>query len=182
MYIDVGANLLDGYKKLLPELGITDEWNKIFIEPNPECKEFLDIKEKEIPNAYFYPCAVGAVSGFGTLTTRADVQCDVAATIYSKTYLEKMLNKYGQQLTGVNEYDIPVITLDEIIDLFYADEIYLKLDCEGAEYDILEGLKNKSKIKKIYCEFHVFTDEEKLRSEKIILDYKNFGIEIIKWD
>ena len=48
---------------------------------------------------------------------------------------------------------------------------YLKIDCEGGEYEIIESLDEsflKEKINKICLEYHIFKDEDNLKLEKLI--------------
>ena len=60
--------------------------------------------------------------------------------------------------------DFQVITLAQIIDQFELEKIdFLKIDCEGSEYDILYNLESSiyAKIKVISLEFHDFKEEKK---------------------
>lgn len=54
-------------------------------------------------------------------------------------------------------YEVPLITISEIMDEFNIEEFeYVKIDIEGAEYEILENLPKG--IKQFSVEFHDFLD------------------------
>jgi hypothetical protein len=76
-----------------------------------------------------------------------------------------------------------MITLDEIIKENKLEKIsILKLDCEGAEYDIFENLSEGSfeKIEKICFEYHIMNeDDSRLNNLKEKLIKKNFKLEIL---
>lgn len=75
--------------------------------------------------------------------------------------------------------DIPTISYNSMIENYKLDKIdYLKLDCEGAEYDILFNASKQaiSKIEKIVMECHPHKDNTK---EKMIEFLKDSGFELI---
>ena len=60
---------------------------------------------------------------------------------------------------------------------------FLKIDCEGGEYEIIEHINKdflQSKVDKIVLEYHHFKDEDKLRSKQLIdkLINCNFTVKI----
>ena len=58
---------------------------------------------------------------------------------------------------------------------------YLKLDCEGAEYEIIESLPNEyfKKIKQIYIEYH-FSDSKHKMLENMIKKLEQMSFSIVK--
>lgn len=66
------------------------------------------------------------------------------------------------------------------------DKITLKLDIEGAEFDVLSSMiedKSINKIENLYVEFHVDACPNQINKyEKILNDLKDLGIEIYEWD
>jgi FkbM family methyltransferase len=81
-------------------------------------------------------------------------------------------------------HNIPTITLSELIALSGAKEIdILKIDIEGAEYDVLSNAKPEDlqKCKQITVEFHDFVNpiykSENVKIEKMML---NLGFRVIK--
>ena len=72
------------------------------------------------------------------------------------------------------------ISLDKIFDINNIDSCkLLKLDCEGAEYEIIDSLPNQyfDKIENIIMEYH-FADSKPELIQKLILKIKNKGFTI----
>ena len=183
-YIDIGTNSIGGYETLCKELSMDNTWNKIFIEPNPECYEYI---EKQIINdvtCKLIKAAASSIEGEFELITRDDMKSDSAATIMGLKFITDSIGSVNQQVPSYNKYKVKSITLDSILEDIDSDEIYIKMDCEGAEYDILESLKAKYlyKIKKLYVEFHAHNDVMRQRRDNIINLYKKLNIEILNWD
>ena len=177
--IDIGSNKLGGYRKLVEILGITDEWFKVFIEPNPENYDYIRHETENIPNSAFIQKAVNSTGASVVLTTRADREGDIAATIFGKEYLDDMLTKYGQKADGYVSYEVDAITISEILEQVRDKEVYLKIDCEGAEYEILMNFPEKymGNIKRMFVEFH-----SNINNQFIIDTFSNHGIMIEEWE
>jgi len=75
---------------------------------------------------------------------------------------------------------VKAITLDSLISQYQLDEIdFLKMDCEGAEYDILFNASNETlkRIKILSMEFHDLKDQNRTANSLIAhLTTKNFDI------
>ena len=59
-------------------------------------------------------------------------------------------------------YEVETLCLDDIID---GEIDFLKMDIEGAETDVICGLKKISKIKEIFIEYHSFADKNQTLGE-----------------
>ena len=177
--IDIGSNKLGGYRKLVEILGVTDEWHKVFVEPNPENYEYLDKTVSLIPNSTLIKKAVNSNGVPVILTTRADKEGDTAATIFGKDYLDEVLSRYGQQAEGYINYEVDGITIAEILKPHYDKDIYLKIDCEGAEYEILMNFPEMyfKNIKRMFVEFH-----GKIDNTFLLETFANHGINIEEWE
>lgn len=91
-------------------------------------------------------------------------------------------NSGANSLYNVNEnYElVQSITLETLLKLSYGDDIFLKLDCEGAEYDIIMNATKDSmkRIKTLVMEVHsdlhpVYKGREILANKLIELGFKN---------
>ena len=81
-----------------------------------------------------------------------------------------------------NPTRVKSITLQNIFDSNKLDTCdYLKLDCEGAEYEIIESLPNEyfKKIKQIYIEYH-FSDSKYKMLENMIKKLEQMSFSIVK--
>lgn len=121
-------------------------------EPFPQNVDWLrfNLKNSDLNNVEVFQQAVASVPGMRRLRVdRSSWICH--SLIESKKEQEEELN-------------VQCLTLNEIMTenkLKKCD--LLKLDCEGSEYEILEGasLNTLSKIKRIVCEYHNLTSHQK---------------------
>lgn len=186
LIIDVGCNKLQGFIKLESLENITNEDQKIFVEANPECWDFLEKNISSIPNSLFIKKALDTQTREVQLTTRADNKTDMAATILGQEFIEKSLNRWNIKVKDYQQYTISTVTLKELLSLHQNskyDSIILKLDIEGMEYSVIQQiLDDNINVDKIYCEFHIHTPEENSLKAKLIEGLKDKGIQILDWD
>jgi len=182
IYIDIGTNLMQGFREISKIENIDKDWIKIFIEPNPECWEDIEENILYLENSLFHKKAISSENKKATLITRSDNKKDMAATILGEDYLKKSLSKWGINLDSFNKYDIDTITLDEIFkNISLNDYVIIKLDAEGVEYEILENILEKSfNIQKIYCEFHVYSPDDINKKNELISKISS-KIKFIEW-
>lgn len=83
--------------------------------------------------------------------------------------------------TTVKEFKVETITLSELVKKYSLSSIdFLKMDCEGAEYDILFHCPPKilARIKKIALEHHYVNKEKNVHTLKAFLEKKGFKVYI----
>jgi len=184
VFIDIGTNLMQGFKQISSLNGIDENWLKIFVEPNPECWEYIDAHTINVGDFVFYKNAMNTIPGTVNLVTRPDIKSDLAATIMGKDYLDTMLAKFGISINDHKHYEIEAITWDNILsNVNSGDNVIIKIDAEGIEYEILNQLLDRNidfNIVKVYCEFHVLNNEHKLRKEELLARWPK-NIELINW-
>lgn len=133
--VDIGANV-----GMFANIAYHKGAKEIFcFEPTDTAFECL-VRNKPL-NAHLFKSAVGNYDG---LTTIALPSTDdtMGASIYKKD--------------GIVNY-APIVTLDTLFKNGVFEKIdFLKIDCEGAEKEILEGIsdENLKKVKKIALEYH----------------------------
>ena len=73
-----------------------------------------------------------------------------------------------QAIPSDNGEKIQMVTLTEIINRYQDYDAYLKMDCEGCEYDsiLFENIDTLRKFKKIQIEYHYEKDQLVEKSEK----------------
>jgi FkbM family methyltransferase len=131
-YIDVGANdpVIDSVTKAFYDVG----WRGINIEPVTEWFEKLQQDRQGDINLQF---VVGACKGEGNFY-------EVVGTGLSTT--DKLIAKrheheYGHEL---KKYEIPIVALTSICEQYSRQNIhFLKIDVEGGELGVLQGLDLK---------------------------------------
>jgi FkbM family methyltransferase len=81
------------------------------------------------------------------------------------------------------EHKIERINIDTILEMYGIEKIdILKIDIEGAEYELLENISDEtlSKIDQITVEFHDFLDPNlKMRTESIVNRISSMGYSVI---
>lgn len=147
--IDVGANagiFSLHAATLFPEC-------KIFaVEPSPDNFSFLTENTKSFKNIICINEAISSFSGEGYLSN------DVDNTAYKLSTKELSASEKICKITSLNDflYQHSISTVD-----------ILKLDCEGAEYEILKS--DLSKVKQIVGEYHVVANKDPLEIKRILL-------------
>ena len=84
-------------------------------------------------------------------------------------------NHSDHQTAQVNTYEVEGVTLKELIEE-YGTIDYLKMDIEGAEYEVIESLtrEDAQKIKQISLEWHDEKQKSRLEEALISLGYEVF--------
>ncbi|EKD09760.1 FkbM family methyltransferase [Limnospira platensis] len=149
----------------------------VSFEPNPDLWDYYtDIPTKLIKKAVF------------TYDGIIEFTVDPVDADGSSLLTDKKIDFHGK----VSNENCPVITVDCIdLSAFISQvsqiypKIILKLDVEGAEYDILEKMVQERTVRhidKLYCEFHWHkVNIPKERHDKLITKLEEF-IEIDNWD
>ncbi|MBI4232545.1 FkbM family methyltransferase [Candidatus Peregrinibacteria bacterium] len=136
----------------------------------PEEKNFSLLKKNllknHIKNAVLKNLAISAVSGKRQLSLSAD------------SHNHSLLEDFGEAL---GQKEVQSTTLEEVFRKNRLSFAYLvKLDCEGAEFEILSGLPAEifAKVGAFYIEYHIFN--EKMRPEilKVLLEKNGFKVEM----
>jgi beta-1,4-mannosyl-glycoprotein beta-1,4-N-acetylglucosaminyltransferase len=89
-------------------------------------------------------------------------------------------NIYGHG-DDVSEYVTPCISLGKIIDMINTEDLVVKLDCEGSEFEILFNLDASyyKKIRLLVVEIHDTLNKNYLyKSEKLISHIRSFNFDI----
>lgn len=123
-------------------------------EPNPEMLRYLS-DQAETFNFTYYPEAVGSESGKVSLTSEKD-------NVFTQTRRSP-------------EGAITQISFAECLSRIGGSVDLLKLDCEGAEWDILKCAKIFRNVRNIVMEYHLMGDHSKMDICKTITEL-NFKI------
>lgn len=189
--IDCGANNGQGFGKLTNMLNIDDTWKVVMYEPNVHCYNVL------IGRNYGSYVTINQKAVFDENTqlhfklskTNNTSKCGTLHSEYygAKSGAYKHEGGWREESTVVDCVDIV-----DVIEPLVGNEIYLKLDIEGSEYNVLERLietKLIHNIKNLYVEFHDQYMEDSfltniLERQNKIIDYikNNTEIELYFWD
>lgn len=89
-------------------------------------------------------------------------------------------NIKGNRVKNVKAFKKAIVSLDEVFNLIRSGKIdFLKMDCEGCEYEIISkrNLNSLRKVKKMVMEYHEI-ETKSARHLKEILERVNFTVEI----
>lgn len=172
-YIDLGANKGNVFKKHYKAASF-DEYH--LFEPNKALYEKY-IRSLSRFDVHVYEQAAWTSNGMVNFYIGSQWDGEGSTLLENKT-------------TGRIDYDNPdlvyAIDISEFVGQIYndGDEIYLKIDVEGAEYDILEHMFDRDTLKFIDTldiEFHShkFKNSLKVRHDKIIERLETLGTKII---
>jgi FkbM family methyltransferase len=121
----------------------------IAVEPTPRAYRYLlsNIRRNRLENVVAVQVACGSAPGRATLFSCGDDTCN------------SLYNPDGVDCgTSVPICEVEVVTLGQLFERFEIDRCrLLKLDCEGAEYEILLGADARilARIDEIVMEYHV---------------------------
>lgn len=183
-YLDLGSNSLGAFDKLRGELGITDEWQKVFVECNPECYEYIYHRMGGIPNSRLLEVAIAQENKEIEIITRDDQKGDSACTTQGLDFINLSIGESNQAIPSYLTYKVQGRKIEDILSEIDADEIYCKIDIEGSEYELLENFPAQylHKIVKLFVEFHAHDEPMRERRDKIISHYHSLGIILLPWD
>jgi len=142
IFIDVGINL---GQTLIMFRSFNARSSYVGFEPNPYCFSYVNelITTNEFKNCTIFPVGLADQTGIAPLFAQSHV--DSSATILRDFREEISSYKY--------QFKVPVFIGDEIIPSITEEPIsVIKIDVEGAELEVLKGLKNVIwKYKPVIC-------------------------------
>lgn len=144
--VDCGGNLGDGFISLN---GILNPDKVVIFEPNPNCYNKL-VENFKSDRVEIFNKAVGSLNKQVKFHIPKKDKFSVGSTIHNDFHNSNENLEY-------NSIDVDMIDFSEYVDGLNDFDIYVKLDVEGSEYEIMEKLisdKTIFKIKKVYVEFH----------------------------
>jgi len=183
LFLDCGSNLGQGFEEFKNMFGI-DNIDYHLFEPNPFCFQELTKKYSQVSYITLHNTAVGIEDK--TVQFYYKNNFDVGGTV---------VFEHGNNLFSNTRSHLTSVTCINLINhiqhvLKFYDKIFMKLDIESAEYDILEKLietKLIHNLSKLFVEFHSqYMDPETKKyyelRERNILDYiKNNNIDFTLW-
>ena len=169
VFIDVGANF--GHYTTLGA-SIVGEKGKVFaFEPSPVANSVIErmIVDSNIKNVVLIKAAVGQSEG------TVDLYMPNTEYLHSPSIMQSDID--------FTPIQIPVVTLDNFEPLKGVDEIKLiKMDVEGYEPNVLDGMENlikEKRVKNVFCEFNSWWLERNSTTSKQLLErFLDYGYKI----
>jgi FkbM family methyltransferase len=169
--LDLGANIGEFYHTSVKIFGNSI---KNYIGVEPSVKLYNDnLNNLNNQNVIFYNNAIASINGSEIDFFEFESAMD-CGNVIGGAFLEWDGN--------VKTYKTKTITLDHIIKTNNLTKIdFLKIDIEGAEYDLIDGLNvdTLSIVKQISIEFHDFVDPNlRKKTKESVQKIKNFGFDL----
>lgn len=186
-FFDIGANVgqtFDDYLDPRPEY--KDGWRIWCFEPSPRhVPALMDRARRASADGYLVtvcPFAIGGAHNFARFYQKDDPRGDSLHEYLASDHETKNIDHGYELLTNV-------VTISQLfLVIGRSDRVTLKLDCEGAEYGILDGLLDShavrapwfERIDSIMVEFHNigagFT-----RVDSLMARFEEIGKPLAKW-
>lgn len=146
------------------------EAHLIAVEPSPQALEFLNrnVVLNGLHNVEILPYACGGENGHAVLYSRGGDELN-------SLYAQDSVGSFFRSLCSVQ-----VSTLDDVFERFQIGRCgFLKLDCEGAEYEILCNAHDRTlrKIMRIAMEYHTGFNDHTPWELMAFLESHGFDVE-----
>jgi FkbM family methyltransferase len=136
--LDCGANHFQGLKKLITDLDADSGWVVHSFEPNP------NISVHAPPNVTLHRKAIWIEDGiqpFAVESSRAETGCDINTGGGSTLNQNELIQDLSSPVS-FTKIDVPTIDFSEFIKNNFSKEDYIvvKMDIEGAEFEVISKL------------------------------------------
>jgi FkbM family methyltransferase len=182
-FFDVGANIGQTFADFLNPRPSFDGWEVWCFEPSPRhMAELLQAAKQQCGRyaVHICPFGLGGISGARAFYAKDDPRGD--------SFQEHVTSDHDtcNQSDG---YSILAISI-EIGSFIFGntapdDEIVLKLDCEGSEYEILQELltddEARGRVKQVYVEWHHIGATPGMSSQQLSEEYGRKGLPLENW-
>lgn len=184
-FLDVGSNVGQTFTDFLNRTTDFDGAHIWCIEPSPRhLMELMKMASAQSANFNIHVCPFG-ISDETTILPfyqKDDARGDSFCALLGSDHWTENIN------TGYALH-VSVISICDFLNFYTkeGDEVTIKLDCEGSEYDILgklfmHGKQFVPRIKKIYLELHTTEHNKPKNAEPLIHGLQQMGITIEKWN
>jgi len=193
--VDIGANI--GMFALWAEPQIP-RGRLICVEPNPRVLECLrlNISRNNLRNVEVVPAAAGSKDGTMELVCHPGWEALAYSTsvdapwFFNKSragrvvrWMMQRLRRQSHQMAAQKPFAVPQKPLARIMDEHAIAKInFLKVDCEGSEYEILRSLDaaHWARIERVVIEYHEFGRDRSHRELVKLLADNGFEVERVR--
>jgi FkbM family methyltransferase len=184
IFLDLGTHYGEGLSELNTKLNLTEEWQVYSFEANPYTyKRFIEEHSFNFGYAKFYNKAASTYDGIITLNVETVAGTDegMGSSLINLDNWDPwsshneagfFTSNYFKKTVDVKCFSLSNYILNNFI---REDFIVIKVDIEGAEYDLLEDLIETGAINfvnEIYIEWHsqYFTNSEDIIARQIEIE------------
>lgn len=169
VFLDLGTHYGEGLAKFVTRLGITREWQVHAYEPNPT------IHQPAMPSwVNLHREAISVANGTAKFQ-RYGARGDSGGS----SLILDFGDKFGEPV------EVTTVDILDVLQPFSNDDIYIKLDIEGAEYVVLDRMLSSpvlNRIRLLSVEWHdrflIGKDEEHAR---LVAEFTKRGVNLEEW-
>jgi FkbM family methyltransferase len=175
-FLDCGSNKGQGLNHFVNLLGIDELWEIHAFEPNPKIN-IETIQNKRL-NIVIHKKAVWTDNSTRNFKLLKNNEANLVEGVVG--------DKQQSGFWGCEEI-VPVECIDfwEFVSLITKENVYIKMDIEWAEYQVIEHMLNKgwpNKIRSMWVEFHGIGHEEfKNKANELITQIEKHGTKVERW-
>jgi FkbM family methyltransferase len=187
-FIDCGTSLFEGLEKFNSFYHFDTSWKIDSFEANPLTYETALKRKPNYPNLNFQNKAVWIHDNTVNVNINDKLPLDNGTNILENPPDRDI--QYNRKFNWTRKLSVPAVDLARVICSSNDDVIVVKLDIEGAEFEVLEHLIKTNAVKKIsnmYVEFHerfFINDVEKYRQKKyeLIQRISELNVNVSEWE
>jgi FkbM family methyltransferase len=181
--VDVGANVGLFALWAAPQVS-----RVVCAEPSPggiECLK-LNVEANALSNVVIVEAAIGKDGGPLDMVTYPGWELLCHADGFQQSMFMRFLTRLGRlnpDAPGRQRFSAPQVSLARLMDDHELARVdYLKIDCEGGEYETLRNMDaaHWERIEKVSMEFHEYSDTHHHRELVSILQASGFTVEVPK--
>jgi FkbM family methyltransferase len=194
VFLDLGTHYGQGLREFIERFNINDSWRVYTFEANPITFEKYK-KEFAHQTPYVESCNAAVSDHFGTITLNIETPPDEDATGQGSSIVPiDNWDPWGNRSSGTHfhlQREVPCFDFSRFISDNFSkdDEIVVKMDIEGSEFDVLEKMILDGTIEyinHISVEWHArfFTNKEETElREKLLIEKLNSysGLVLESW-
>lgn len=199
VFIDCGFHHGEGLAQFVRKLGINSEWSVHCFEANPACFMHLRLMERYdfVPDGRLtmieiqsHAKAVWIADGEIEFCQENHYRSESGSPTDGKSLTDGWASR-AKDLAPANAgwYDqsikVESIDFSKFVTHLRGNEVYCKMDIEGAEYPVLRKLirdGNANIFKKIWIEFHDDIPGESMRTKKNLITELSKFTQVELWD
>lgn len=133
------------------------------------------------PDNFALLCGNVRRNGCRNVTPVRAAVADAAGEVALSLSADNAAGHSVQRRHGGRDVMVPAVTLGGLLDEYRIERCdFLKLDCEGAEYDILYGLPPAyfPRIRRLALEYHASPDEKRGKGDELVAFLRGVGFRV----